>query len=386
MVDMAHDGDDRFAQFHKTGKIDGVFKGFSFAQSFYSGIGLSSIMDDCITEGKATICASDGKVDHKMEVFYNPAMKPNRDISVLVLNALGEKDLQIALPLSASGIRGIRYAKELKPGIVKSIAMNDHSEQAVELMKRNAEANGVTADFSTLDATDFLLQSNGFDVIDLDPFGTPNPFLDASVKRLSRRGILAITATDTAPLSGTYPEACLRKYWAKPLRNHLMHEIGIRILIRKVQLVAAQYGKAIVPVYCFSREHYFRLFLRNIAGKTKADEVLAQHGMFADAGPLWLGQLWDADLAQKVALDNCFPEHQTFLAEIASESMIPVVGFHDVHTLVRDNGLNRIPRKEHILAELREKGILGSETHFLKTGIRTQMKEADFVELIRSPF
>ena len=47
---------------------------------------------------------------------------------------------------------------------------------------------------------DFLaiLHSKGFDYIDLDPFGSPNIFLDSAVKRLGRNGILAVTATDTA--------------------------------------------------------------------------------------------------------------------------------------------------------------------------------------------
>ena len=73
------------------------------------------------------------------------------------------------------------------------------------------------------------MNSTGFDYIDVDPFGSPNPFLDAAIKRIARDGILAVTATDTAPLCGTYTNACRRKYWAVPLRNELMHEIGIRI-------------------------------------------------------------------------------------------------------------------------------------------------------------
>ncbi|MCU0373510.1 MAG: ATP-binding protein, partial [Ignavibacteria bacterium] len=42
----------------------------------------------------------------------------------------------------------------------------------------------------------------GFDYIDIDPFGSPCPFLDAAIKRLSRGGILAVTATDTSALAG----------------------------------------------------------------------------------------------------------------------------------------------------------------------------------------
>ena len=37
-----------------------------------------------------------------------------------------------------------------------------------------------------------------FDYIDIDPFGSPNPFLAAAIGRITRNGIVAVTATDTA--------------------------------------------------------------------------------------------------------------------------------------------------------------------------------------------
>ena len=97
------------------------------------------------------------------------------------------------------------------------------------------------------DANMFILESSGFDYIDIDPFGSPNFLLDSSVKRISRGGILAVTATDTSALAGSYPDACRRKYWAEPLRSEMMHEAGLRILIRKGQLIGAQFEKALTP-------------------------------------------------------------------------------------------------------------------------------------------
>ena len=49
-----------------------------------------------------------------------------------------------------------------------------------------------------------------FDVIDLDPYGTAAPFVDAAVQSLSSGGLLCITCTDTAVMAGSnYPE----KWW-----------------------------------------------------------------------------------------------------------------------------------------------------------------------------
>jgi len=213
-----------------------------------------------IEEGKVKIYAELGKVTKKLEVFYNPVMKYNRDTSIELLNKLKVKNLRMALPLAGSGIRGLRFLKELKKGKLGELHLNDNRVDFKQLILQVFALNKIKNKIHIYnqDANEFLLQSVGFDYIDVDPFGTPNPFLDSAVKRISREGILAVTATDTAPLAGTYPKACKRKYWAMPLRNHEMHEIGLRILIRKVQLIGAQFDKALTPVLSFYKDHYLR--------------------------------------------------------------------------------------------------------------------------------
>ena len=185
------------------------------------------------------------KISRDLPVFYNPLMKLNRDISVALLQSI-KKNLQIGLPLAGTGVRAVRFLTSLKN--IKLIAINDISPESVNLIMKNLELNQDKIKCKEIqldneDANTFLLSSKGFDYIDIDPFGSPNNFLENSVRRLARDGILAVTATDTGALSGSYTKACLRKYWARPLRNELMHEIGIRILIRKVQLIGAQNDK-----------------------------------------------------------------------------------------------------------------------------------------------
>ncbi len=50
------------------------------------------------------------KLDKKMPVFYNPAMASNRNISILLLNSIPNKEMDLA----GSGIRSLRLSKELK--------------------------------------------------------------------------------------------------------------------------------------------------------------------------------------------------------------------------------------------------------------------------------
>jgi tRNA (guanine26-N2/guanine27-N2)-dimethyltransferase len=228
-----------------------------------------------VTEGQATITIPDEeKISKDLDIFYNPVMRTNRDLSVLLLLARGKEGLRVCDPLAGSGIRSLRFLKELPDVMIERIIVIDVKKSFPATFKENAQRSGTVLDRATVtcqEASRVLLDGKVQDYIDIDPFGSPNEFLDAATKRSKRGGVLAVTATDTAPLCGTYPRACRRKYWATPRRDHLMHEYGLRILIRKCQLVAAQYDRALTPVFSYSKDHYFRVFFDVQEGKAKVD-------------------------------------------------------------------------------------------------------------------
>ena len=245
---------------------------------------------EIITEHSSKIKAEIPQKDvhAKMEVFYNPLMRSNRSISILLLNSLPNTKMKMALPLTGSGIRGLRFLKELKRNKISYLFFNDHKENFTGHLLENLTLNHLKFSQAKTkkifihneDASLFLLGQAGFDYIDLDPFGSPNPFLSAAVSRISRQGILAVTATDTAALTGTYQKVTRRKYWAHSHKNHLMHELGLRILIRKVQLQGIQFDKALVPVLSYHKDHYFRIYFRVEKGKQRCDEIIKQHQYF----------------------------------------------------------------------------------------------------------
>ena len=159
-------------------------------------------MRTVITEGRAKVEEFlSPKISKELPVFYNPAMALNRDISVLLLRALGKKRMRVADILAGSGVRGIRLLRELGKGAIESMAINDGSKDAARLIKKNLILNGLGGNkkitVMNKDANLVLLESSGFDYIDVDPFGSPVPFLDAACRRISGGGILAVTATDT---------------------------------------------------------------------------------------------------------------------------------------------------------------------------------------------
>ena len=354
-----------------------------------------------ITEGKVKLKVDTAKIVSKdMPVFYNPVMELNRTISILLLNSLDNKNMQMALPLAGTGIRGMRFLKELKKGKIKNISFNDYDKTALKSIQDNLKLNSISIGknviLSNQDANLFMLNSLGFDYIEIDPFGTPNPFLDSAIKRLSRGGILAITATDTSALSGTYFKACVRKYWARPLRNEIMHEIGLRILIRKCQLIGAQFDKALRPIYSYSKDHYMRVFFACEKGKEKVDEVLKQHGLLEEAGPMWLGMLWDAKLSEKIfqvfkkqledmdRLASKEKELLKFLDIIKRESKITTIGFYDLPSLVKGTGISDIPRQDIIVSAIKKKGYKVSLTHFKENSLRSDISKAELTRIIKS--
>ncbi len=345
-----------------------------------------------ITEGKAKISIPAAeKISKQMPVFYNPVMKHNRDISILLLNSLDKKDMQIADPLAASGIRAIRFILELDKKIVENISINDNNKNFKKIINNNLKANKIKITNKLIikneDANLFLVNSTGFDYIDIDPFGTPNPFLDNAVKRLSREGILAITATDLSSLAGTYPDVCKRRYWAVPMRNELMHEIGLRILIRKIQLIGAQYEKSLIPIFSYFKDHYFRIFFQCSKGKKDVDKIIEEHGFFEGAGPMWLGRLWDKNLVDKIysnfLRNNNDKELDSFLKTIKEESPINNVGFYDVHKIIKRNKIKKIPKKELLIEKIKGLGYMAAGTHFNVQGIRSDISLEKITNIIK---
>ena len=337
-----------------------------------------------IMEGSAEIFAPTAKVvSKKLPVFYNPVMCLNRDITILLLKQFPK--MRLCDPLAGTGIRSIRFAKELKP---KSVTANDISEKAVALIKKNSVHNHVKFEVRNKDANIMLMESTGFDFIDLDVFGSPNFVLDSAVRRLSRKGILAVTATDAAALCGSSPKACIRKYWAAPKKSSNMHETGLRILIRKVQLVGAQYDKALLPIFSYFKDHYFRAFFKCIKGKQHTDKLFPRHQSFEGAGPLWTGKLWDSNLAKKMAKSaektEMYRNASKFIGIIAEESSITSIGFYDIHYVCSSNGINPVPKNEEVISKIMQKGYSAASTHFKGTGIRTDMPAQDFLNILKN--
>ncbi|KAI1265634.1 N2,N2-dimethylguanosine tRNA methyltransferase [Xylariaceae sp. FL1019] len=190
--------------------------------------------------------------------------------------------------LSATGLRALRYAQELP--FVTSVTANDLTPSAVEAIRRNAEHNGVQdkinatqgdarahmysllAEEVTRDHSreKFGKKNNKrpkgarYNVIDLDPYGTAAPFLDAAVNAVrDDGGLLCVTCTDSGVwASNGYPEKAFSLYGGVPIKGFHSHEVGLRLILQTIASSAARYGLAIEPLLSLSIDYYVRVFVK----------------------------------------------------------------------------------------------------------------------------
>jgi tRNA (guanine26-N2/guanine27-N2)-dimethyltransferase len=342
-------------------------------------------------------------------VFYNPAMKLNRDITVAAIACFAKSNPEYTYldALSASGIRGLRIAKEI--GI--SATMSDWEDTSFELIKKNIELNNLSNCTAIKRNANVVMLDNSFDIIDLDPFGSPAPFLDAACR--SAKKLLCITATDTAPLCGAHKKAGIRNYAAVPLKTEYYHEMGVRILMGAIARTLARYDKAMIPLLSYASAHYFRIFTAVKKSIEDADDCLKNVGFISHcfncgarewkyglavhmpekcpvcghttslAGPLWLGRLHERDFCGEVIEEikrREFKKVEKLISVCRDELDIPM--HYDYHRICKSLGITAMPTDELVLA-LREKGFQASRAHFSGISFKTDAGMEEIKGIVR---
>jgi len=334
------------------------------------------------------------------EVFYNRQMEFGRDISVMFGRVALREGQRILDGLAASGARGLRMANEC--GIRADFELNDRDLRAAVLMKQNAEMNSLGHVRIHCRDLRSLLAEEQFDYIDIDPFGTPVDFVDAAVQSCRNNGIIAITATDTAPLYGTYPRTCMRRYGALSSRSPFAHETGLRILIGFVAREAAKHDRAVEPLLCFHADHYFRCHLRIRNGASRADAALKSLGYMVHdrktmrrkvvedlprkdyAGPLWTRTIMSPEVIRKMRAtgDLGTSARCAKMLELWNEEMTMNAGYFVMDDLARRTKLSP-PKLQEFVDSLREGGARASRTHFDPKGVKTDLSASELLRLYR---
>jgi tRNA (guanine26-N2/guanine27-N2)-dimethyltransferase len=229
--------------------------------------------------------------------------------------------------------------------------------------------------------------------------------LDSAIRALRNNGLLAVTATDLAPLCGVHAKACVRKYGGTPLRTEYCQELAVRLLAGCIASLAAKHDIGIRVVFSHCSDHYVRVYAEIGYGAKKADENIKHMGYvlhcfsclhretakvpFAKrteqcpecgskmdyAGPLWLERVFDKQFCELMMKENT---HKAFnnsgkiakLLSIATAEAEAPLTYYVLDKISNKLALP-VPSVDAMLQILRDNGFQAFPTHFNSRGIRT---------------
>ncbi len=335
--------------------------------------------------------------------FYNPAMQVNRDLSVMVVEAWAKRrgrQLDVADVLAGAGARSLRLANEVDADII--VHANDGDPNAIDTLSRGREELGIPPErlLAQRGAAHAFLAARRYDIVDLDPFGSPMPMLDGAMRAVRHDGLVCITATDTAALSGTYPRVCRRRYgaWHGLHRMPWRAEVGLRILTAAAIRSGGRFERGVRPVLSVSQGHWMRVFLHVTDGRDRADKAakslgqawgdearMAHTGLRAPdgdwAGDIYLGPLHDPTVTGAMHLKEGMHKRTTKLLPILqAEALLPPFWVGMPH-LRRALG-HDLPKMPTVLEKIHAAGFKAGPCHMDPEGIRTDATWAELRPLL----
>jgi tRNA (guanine26-N2/guanine27-N2)-dimethyltransferase len=298
--------------------------------------------------------------------FLNPAMAPSRTRSVLLLKDALEHDwltsqdkpIRVFDAMCSTGVRIRRWRNEIPNELQSRLritgndlndfalswAINSHNQnlpkytENVEMnfdrygsMTQRESVNGIF--FQKMDAK-LAMADASYQWIDIDPFGSPVPFIDSAIQSLARTGVLEVTATDTAALTGSSLSSQKRRYDSQGIVDDYAHDDAVRVLLGLIAKVAAMHDRVIKPILSLFDGHHVRVsvlvktskegasnFQNDIGYRLRCQDLPYKFIKYPDSkqiknssGPLWTGPLMDRDIAGRMTVENaiqtCLPSEK----------------------------------------------------------------------------
>ncbi len=343
---------------------------------------------------------------HHCEVFYNSFMQTNRTLSAAFLaSALKIYDFKKPVLFDGfcgTGVRGIRYLKE--SGVSK-VVFNDANDKAATFIKKNIAKNKVEkkSEVLIMDVNQALANSPCFDVIELDPFGTPLHAMDSAFRRGKKKFILSITFTDLANLCGGHKDVCKRYYRACSINCQFSHELALRIALARSAEIAAFHDYGVTPIVSWYEGHYVKLLLLCDKRSEKADKNFENIGVawfcskclsrgvsktrlaLCDCGEklkiassLWIGSYLDKTIV-KNSLTRLSGKAEKIALLLLNELEIPL--FYSLPELTSFSK-KQTPKIDVFTEKLRKSGFDASKTHFSPDAFKTNAPASELLKLI----
>lgn len=341
--------------------------------------------------------------------FYRPNSRIVRDLGVLAAAVYRQETgcLQVLDAMAATGVRSLRYLVESE---AERVVTNDANPELASLLAANlaeAIASG-HCQLQAMDANRLFFSCYGrqdfFDLVDVDSFGSPLPYLTTMFWALKVGGLAYITSTDGRATTGHAPASSLMAYGAYARAHPSAHEQGLRLILGSAQQQAARQGFGIQPIFSYFSGQTYRVMVRLLATPQLTPQNYGLLGYCHDCGnyqivpwkqlnrircphdgsppvvtgPLWLGELHDREYLQKMtalAQQWQWLRQASLLEIMQAEATMPPY-FLTLQAIGKQGKLD-LPKRERLLAALQTAGYRATPTHIESQAIKTDASLAD---------
>jgi len=309
--------------------------------------------------------------------------------------------LRVLDAMAGSGVRALRYWQEA--GATELLA-NEANPDVLPVLRANL-AEPIATGAATIASTDAnraffqcYIDNNYYDIVDVDGFGAPVPWLSTSLWAVKLGGLLYLASTDGRTATGHSPEQSLRIYGARARSHPAAHEQGLRLLLGSLQQQAAAKGFGIAPVFSLFRGEVYRVMVRLTKGQQLGDRNYAYLGYCHDcgnyevlpwhrlgrarcrhddlpltlSGPQWVGDLHDRDYLATMrvgAVDRRWADVVEWLDLAIAEADMPPYFFKLGE--IGKRGRMDIPKHDRLVAALRDRGFRATACHVNREAFKT---------------
>lgn len=359
----------------------------------------------------------EGKVTFEVgNAFYRPTTKRVRDLGILAAATYQQETgkLRVLDAMAGCGIRALRYAleagaewvwvNEADPDIHNTLKGNlaQHLDSS-QYYITHSDANRLF--FDCYNRFDF------YDLIDVDSFGAPVPYLSTVLWATQLGGFVYVTSTDGRAFTGNSPQNCLQFYNAYARSHPAAHEQGLRLIIGSLQQQAAIQGRGIKPVFAYFTGETYRVMMRFVPKPELTEDnygwlgychhcgnyqliewrklgktLCAYDGKHpVVSGPMWLGNLHDrATLERMIALARIWEwqEHLTLLQVMKAEADFPPY-FYSLQNIGKAGKLS-LPKRDALIKTLQKQGYRACQTHLHWQAIKTEASFTTCVETAKA--
>ncbi len=352
--------------------------------------------------------------------FYRPHSKITRDLGVLAAKVYKQTQgkLRVLDVMTGCGVRSIRYYLESDADYIWANDSNPENQAIIEynlgfiLQDNKGEITYKNANnifFKCYNNKDY------YDFVDVDAFGSSNPYLSTVLWATKIGGLIYLTCTDGRTGTGHLPENCLQNYGSYGRSHPAAQEQVLRLMIGTTLQHASTMGLGIEPIFSYFTGQTYRVMLRllpkinlsldnygflgychhcgeyKIISYKQLGKLSCYHQQenkdynYTISGAMWLGKLHNKEYLKtmkNLAINLKWIQVTDLLSTMINESNFPPY-FYTLGEIGRRGKLD-IPKRSQLIKALQNQGFSATNTHINPQAIKTNATLKQCVDIAES--